>query len=273
VAPFKMSAGGKGANQAVTIARLGGNVTFISKIGDDIFGKNTIKGYKNDKIDTKFIYATKDTPSGIALINVDRNGENSIAVAPGANDMLTLKEIENAKSEILSAEYILLQLEIPLNIVEYVINLAKENGIKVILNPAPAKQLPDNILSNLFLITPNKSECELLTGVNITNYESAIKAGEVLIKKGIKNVIITLGSKGSIYINKDSVDIAAAKKVEAVDTTAAGDVFNGALCVYLSEGHSITEAIKFATTASAISVTRIGAQPSIPLRSEVDALL
>lgn len=266
---FLMNAGGKGANQAVAAARLGGMVTFVGKIGDDIFGKQAIQQLGEEGINVDFVSVDPENPSGVALITVDRTGENSIVVASGSNGTLSPADFDRAASEFAEAEFVLLQLEIPITTVEYIAARAYETQKKVILNPAPAAELSEEILKNLYLITPNETEAELLTGIKVTDQELALKAATQLCQKGVEVVIITMGAAGAFLLENGQSEIIKAPKVEAVDTTAAGDTFNGALVVALSEGKSIRESIAFANRAAAISVTRIGAQSSVPYRKEI----
>ena len=266
---FMMTAGGKGANQAVAAARLGGDVTFVAKVGDDMFGTESRERYIAEKLPADYILIEKGTPSGVALITVDAKGENCIVVAPGANNALTCADVDAVREVIASADYMLLQLEIPMETVEYAARIAYENGTRVVLNPAPAAALSEELISHLYLITPNRTECQLLSGVEISDRESAERAARRLMEMGVRNVIVTLGSKGALVMDGDGCTRVEAHRVEAVDTTAAGDVFNGALCVALSEGRTLTEAAEFASRASAVSVTRMGAQSSIPYREEL----
>jgi len=265
---FFMNQGGKGANQAVAAARLGGDVSFICKIGNDIFGKQSLELFKKEGINTDFVFTDPASPSGTALITIDNKGENSIVVVHGANGNLNSADIDKAYELIEGSEFILMQLEIPLDTVEYVTNIAWEKGKKVIINPAPGAKLSDDLLSRLYLITPNEVESEFLSGVKISNNESIKAAAKALYDKGIKVVIITLGEEGCLIYN-GSYEWISAEKAEPVDTTAAGDVFNGALTVAIAEGQTISEAVKFANKAAAISITRYGAIPSIPLRKEI----
>ncbi len=269
---FLMNAGGKGANQAVAAARLGGLVTFVGKIGDDIFGKQAVQQLEDEGINVDFVAVDPENPSGVALITVDRKGENSIVVAPGSNGTLSPEDFNKAMAVLSDSEFVLMQLEIPIPTVEYIANLAAQKQKKVILNPAPAAQLSDELLKNLYIITPNETEAELLTGIKVTNEQSALKAATFLHDKGIEIVIITMGSAGAFLLANGKPEIIPAPKVEAVDTTAAGDTFNGALVVALSEGKTIQESIAFANKAAAISVTRIGAQSSVPFRKEIPNL-
>lgn len=270
---FFMTQGGKGANQAVAAARLNGQVTFIAKIGADVFGKQSLQLYKEDGIDTSYITIDENSPSGVALITVDDNGENCIAVAQGANGTLSVNDISKAQTSFENASIILMQLEIPPQTVEYVANLAELINVKLVLNPAPARILSDDLLKKVSVITPNEKEAEMLTGIKISDVNSAKEAAKILAAKGIETVIITMGSEGALIFHDNVYEVAPASKVKAVDTTAAGDVFNGALAVAISEGKDITEAVRFANAAAAISVTRLGAQASAPRRDEIDALI
>lgn len=266
---FLMNSGGKGANQAVAAARQGGKVTFISKTGNDIFGKQSIELYNSEGINTNFIFSDPKAPSGVALIMVDSYGENCISVASGANGNLNPSDVDKAKDEIKTADLILMQLEIPIETVEYIAELASKNGIPVILNPAPARTLSDNLLKNIYLVTPNETEAEILSGIKVINFERAKQAADIISAKGVQNVVITMGSMGVFVKENDNYYNIIATKVTAIDTTAAGDCFSGTLCVGLSEGKSILEAAKTAAIASALSVTRMGAQSSIPYRNEL----
>ncbi|MEO9475715.1 MAG: ribokinase [Cyclobacteriaceae bacterium] len=269
---FLMNPGGKGANQAVTAARQGGQVTFISKAGNDVFGKQSIELYSSEGINTDHIYFDDKNPSGVALITVDAQGENCIVVASGANGTLSPKDIDKAQGEIESASIILMQLEIPIVTVEYVAELANNKGIPVILNPAPAQGLSENLLKCLYLITPNENEAEILSGVKVTNWETAKKAATVISKKGVPNVVITMGSRGALIMEGSEFHVVESHKVEAIDTTAAGDSFTGSLCVGLAEGKNILESVKVAAKVAAITVTRMGAQSSIPYRNELQLM-
>ncbi len=267
---FFMFPGGKGANQAVAAARLGGNVTFVAKIGDDVFGKQSVEGFIKEGIDTKHISVDPDHPSGVALITVNKDAENEIVVASGANGQLSESEIDLVLKELDDYNVILVQLEIPLSIVEYLLTHAKNNHKQVILNPAPAQLISDTALRGLYCITPNETEAEILTGVKVNNIEDAEKAASQLINKGTENVIITLGATGSFYKSRDDMFFIKANQVEAIDTTAAGDVYNGALAVALSENKSWRNAIYLATNAAGVSVTRMGAQASAPFLGELE---
>lgn len=266
---FFMNSGGKGANQAIAAKRLGGNVTFITKLGDDMFGDRLQSIFKDEDINTTGVLIDKKAPSGIALINVDKKGENSISVAQGANGELSVSDIESLSHLINNSDLILIQLEIPIDTVTHIVKYAKQQGKRVILNPAPAATLSDDMLDGIFAITPNETEAELLTGIAVNNEKSAEDAANILHGKGVENVVITMGSKGAYLSNSIYHELIPAIKVEAVDTTAAGDVFNGALAASLSEDYPIYDAVKFASRAAAIAVTRMGAQSSAPYRNEL----
>lgn len=268
---FFMNPGGKGANQAVATARLGGQVTLVAKVGNDVFGKQAFQQFQREKINTKYIATDSEYPSGVALINVDNKGENCITVAPGANSQLKPENVSLAIGNLKPDDIVLLQLEIPLETVEHVIRQSFEKGLRVILNPAPAQSLPPDLFSCLYLITPNETEAELLTGVKITDLDSAKQAAELLRASGVANVIITLGSKGA-YLHTDTLSmLVSAPQVSTVDTTAAGDCFNGALAVLLAEGQPLQQTVGFACKAASICVTRMGAQTSLPKRQEIDS--
>lgn len=267
---FYMAQGGKGANQAVAVARLGGDTAFLCKVGNDSFGEASLAGYAAEGIDTSYVVRTDEAPSGVALITVDGAAENCIVVAPGANAQLSPEDVAAAESLIAGAEMVLMQMEIPIATIERVVAIAARHGVKVVLNPAPAAPIPDGILGRLHLVTPNRTEAESLTGVRIAGVEDAERAAAVLTAKGVANVVITLGADGALVCDGDGCRLVPARRVEAVDTTAAGDTFNGALCVALVEGMELTDAVRFATRASAIAVTRMGAQTSVPTRAEVE---
>jgi ribokinase len=266
---FFMNPGGKGANQAVAAARLGGNVLFVSKIGNDVFGKQAAQLFAAEGINTSSILSDATLPSGVALITVDAAGENSIVVAAGANANLLPADIEGALNEINTAGIILLQLEIPLTTVQFVVEYASSKGIKVILNPAPATVLPSGILSHIDIITPNVTEASMIAGIKVSDIETARQAAARIQGLGVVDVVITMGSAGALVLEGAVFTHVPAPKVQPVDTTAAGDTFNGALAVALSEHKSLPEAVRFACEAAALSVTRLGAQSSIPYRHEL----
>ena len=266
---FMMNPGGKGANQAVAVARLSakkGACTFIAKVGNDLFGRDTATRLAKDGIDARLIVDKKNA-SGTALILVDEKGQNSISVALGANGTLSPKDVKKFAKDIKSADALLMQLETPLETVLWAAQTAHAKGVPVILNPAPAAKLPAELYACLDWITPNETEAELLTGVKVTDAVSAQKAIDVLKKRGVKHALITMGSKGVYCGNCEK--LYPCKKVKAVDTVAAGDTFNGAFVVALAEGKTCKDAIAFAQKAAAISVTRPGAQASVPFRKEL----
>lgn len=265
---FFMNAGGKGANQAVAAARMGGNVTLVAKVGNDIFGKQTIDGLKEENINLSYVFIDAEAPSGTALIMVNNKGENCIVVAPGANANLLPADIEKVKN-IAEAALILIQLEIPMETIAAVVKNAKANGQRVVINPAPAQKLVDELLDGLFLITPNETEAFLLTGIKVEDETTASQAAAVFLSKGVQNVIITLGRKGAYFQNNSLTLKINAPIVQALDTTAAGDTFSGALTVAITENMSWEKAIHFAVQAASISVTRLGAQASVPYRNEI----
>lgn len=266
---FFMSAGGKGANQAVAAARLGGKVTFIANVGNDLFGQQAITHFRNEGINTQFVTTDPQAASGVALINVDKQGENSITVAPGANGNLKYEKVEIGLNDATASSIFLIQLEIPLATVEKAIRQSISRGHRVILNPAPAQKIKKEMLKGLFLVTPNESEAHLLTGIKVTSRKSMERAAEKLVAMGAANVIITLGAKGAYLHTVDAKGIIQAPKVRAVDATGAGDCFNGALAVALSKELSMIKAVTFAVKAASISVTRKGAQASMPFGSEL----
>lgn len=272
---FAQAAGGKGANQAVAAARAGAAVTFVARVGDDVLGQQALAGFQCENININYVRKDSSAPSGVAFIFVDQKGENSIAVASGANLNLSPRDIEDAAEVIAQASALVMQLEIPLDAVEAAAALAAQKGVPVILNPAPAQPLSDQLLRNVSILTPNESEAELLTGLPVHTEAEAAAAAHVLHQKGVRTVIITLGSRGAYCSHSESggAGIAPGFEVQAVDTTAAGDVFNGALAVALAEGKPLAAAVAFANAAGALSVTKAGAQPSVPARADIDAFL
>ncbi len=269
---FLMNPGGKGANQAVTCARLGGKVTFIAKVGNDIFGKQALQQFQRENINTSFITTDKEYPSGVALIGVDAKGENIILVAPGSNSHLDVRLVEQALESIDGPAIVLIQLEIPISTVEFAIERSYKKGLKVILNPAPAQVLSADVMKFLYFITPNETEAEMLTGIRVVDLKTAEQAAMKLHESGVRNVVITLGNKGA-YLHNDAIArLIPAPLVTATDTTAAGDCFNGALAVAIAEDLTLENAVAFACKAASISVTRMGAQASLPYRKEVNEL-
>lgn len=268
---FRMGQGGKGANQAVAAKKLGGDVSFVCKVGRDVFGENSLEKYREAGLDiSRIMYS--DQPSGVALITLNERAENTIVVASGANLDFTVEDVESLADAIRQSDVLLLQFEIPMPAVLRAAQLAHEAGVRVVVNPAPAAEMPAELLRCVSLLIPNECEASAISGVQIKDMDSAREASKVLRSKGVENVIITLGSKGSLLFNGEEF-LVPAYKVDVVDTVAAGDTFCGAVCVALSEGKALPEAVSFATAASAIAVTRPGAQESVPSREEVEELL
>lgn len=266
---FFMNPGGKGANQAVAAARAGGEVVFVCKVGDDIFGSQSVQHFKESGIDTSYVMVDPVLPSGVAMITVDKHGENSIVVASGANSALRPADVDLARRPLMDASVVITQLETPMETVLHLAAMTASLGKVFILNPAPAASLPDDLLEKVTIITPNEHEAAMLTGMDVDNLQDASKAAIALSRKGIRTVAITMGAEGVLLRHEGSEHHIPAIKVKAVDSTAAGDVFNGALAVALSEGRSMVDAVKFACQAAAISVTRKGAQASAPYRNEI----
>ena len=274
---FATFPGGKGANQAVAAARLGARVTMVGRVGSDAFGEQMLKTVASEGIDTRFIGVDPQNATGVALITVDAQGQNSIAVASGANFALTAEDVRSAWELIPQVDWLVMPLETPLDTVETAAQIAKERGAGVILNPAPAQDLGKQLLQNIDVLIPNESETERLTGLKIQNDEDAHSAGAVLLSLGVGSVVLTLGEKGALIVEGEPAGPAyqsiPAFPVQVIDTTAAGDAFVGALATGLGEGLPLNAAVRFASAAAAISVTRVGAQPSLPYRSEVDRFI
>ena len=271
---FMTTGGGKGANQAVAAARLGADVSLIARIGSDAFGEMSIENFKKEKINIDNIYTDSDAPSGVAFIVVDDRGENIIVVAPGANATLNEKDIQDAEDVIERAGIVLFQLEIPMRTVAEGIRLAKKHNRIVMLNPAPAASIPEQVLHSVDIITPNQTEALTLTGIAVNDEVTAQQACDVLHDKGILTAIITMGEQGA-YISSDSYKglVPGFNAGKVVDTVAAGDTFCAGLAVAIAEGKSLQLAVQFANAAAALSVTKAGAQASIPVRTEVIKLL
>lgn len=270
---FLMTQGGKGANQAVAAARAGAKVVFVAKLGKDVFGDKALSGFKKEKIVTKYITRDKTAPSGIGLIVTDENAENSIVVASGANYKLFPSDIKKAKKEIKDAACVVLQLETPEKTVAYSVNLAYKYNVPVILNPAPARKISKEILKKIFLLNPNEKEAELLSGVKITDLKSVRKAAAKLKAKGVKNVIITLGKRGVFAAGSGFEMMVPAFKVKAIDTTAAGDAFTGGFAFAFANKKDFYECITFGMATAALTVTKRGAQASLPNKSQIAKFL
>ena len=272
---FMMNAGGKGANQAVAAARYGNRVVFVAKTGNDLFGERVRSSLREDDIVTDYVSVDPLHPSGVALITIDARAENCIVVASGANMYLSTADVDAAREEISAADVVLMQLESPIETVTYAARMAAEAGVKVVLNPAPApdKPLPEELMRSLYLITPNRSEASRLSGIEVKDMESAREAAKAILDRGPQSVIITLGGDGSLVYDGQEFTFIEATKVEALDTTAAGDTFNGVLATMVAEGRNLIDAAREASLAAAISVTRMGAQPAAPTRAEVAAMV
>ncbi len=261
--------GGKGANQAVAAARLGGTVSFICCVGDDLFGKNALAHYREEGLDLTGASVVNGRPSGVALILINDAGENEIVVAPGANHALTPGHLAGKKALLTKAGILLTQLETPIPVLMELAVHCRSTGQGLILNPAPARAISDDILSGLFLITPNQTEAEFFTGIPVTGPDSAMRAAGEFIQMGVRNVVVTMGSQGACFRNQEESFFIPAPVVEVKDTTAAGDVFNGALAVCLAEGKPWKEAVALAIRAASRSVAKMGAQSSAPYLHEI----
>jgi len=270
---FFIAPGGKGANQAVAAAKLGANVIFVAKLGKDVFAAKSLENFETVNINTKHIEQLDDIPSGTAVITIDDDGQNVIIIIPGANAKLTPADVDKAEADIANAAVVVAQLEVPIETVEQAAKVANKNNVPFILDPAPAKPLSDELLELVDIIKPNETEAEILTGIKVTDETTAAEAADALLAKGVKTVIITLGEKGLMLASKETKEMIPGNKVEAVDTTAAGDAFTGSLAYGLANGSSIKDAAAYANVVAAISVTRYGAQPSMPTKDEVDEFI
>lgn len=270
---YQVAFGGKGANQAVAAGRSGADIAFIACTGDDDIGERIRTQLQADRIDVAPVSAVAGESTGVALIFVNGEGENVIGIHAGANAALSTALVEAQRDRIAAADALLMQLESPLESVQLAAQIAHQNQTTVVLNPAPARALPDSLLALVDMITPNETEAEKLTGVRVENDDDAANAAQILHDKGIETVIITLGSRGVWVSVKGEGRRVAGFKVQAIDTIAAGDTFNGALMTALLENTPLADALRFAHAAAAIAVTRKGAQPSVPWREEIDAFL
>jgi ribokinase len=266
---FVTTAGGKGANQAVAAARLGGHVSLVARVGTDVFGDQALARLHDDRIDCDCVARDTNLPSGVALISVDEGGNNQIVVAPGANNTLGLPQVDAALPLMADAAVVLLQLEIPFATVSHAIDRLAGQGRRVILDPAPARDLPESVLAGVYLVTPNETEAEMLTGVPVVDERTAQAAATRLLGMGVQNVAITLGAQGVYLATPSRSDLIPTPAVTAVDTTAAGDCFNGALAVGLAANLSLHESVGRACQIASMSVTRRGAQDSMPYAHEV----
>jgi len=268
---FLMVPGGKGANQAVAAAKLGARVHFVARLGDDVFGEQSLANFQAEGIDAEYVTVTPEVASGVALITVDADGNNVIVVAPGANGQLGAQDVERARPAIASADVVVAQLEVPIEAVECAATLAGEAGVPFVLDPAPAQALSKKLLSKVAVLTPNETEAQILTGIDVRDEESAIEAAERFLDLGVTTVIVTMGSKGYLLATEGWTQFVGALSVQAVDTTAAGDAYTGSLAVALAQGKPLADAAQFAARVAALSVTKMGAQSSMPTRQDVEA--
>jgi ribokinase len=272
--PFKMGPGGKGGNQATAAARCGSEVTFVTKLGDDLFGREALAHFSEEKVNTQFMKVDPNQATGAALIAVDDHSENSIVVALGACGTITMEEVLAAEETFKEADMVLVQLETSIEAVVTTVRQAKKWGVPVILNPAPYQEFPREILADISCITPNETEAFELSGVEVTDEASALIAAKKINEMGVSTVIITLGSKGAfLYTGGESGELVPSFKVQAVDTTGAGDAFNGGFAHALSNGYSVREAMSFANAVAALSVTKIGTAPAMPYLKDVEELV
>ena len=272
---FGMYPGGKGSNQAVAIGKLGGNVYILGRIGDDTFGATLEKSMKSSNVKTNFLKISKGQSTGIALIMVDKNGENMITFVPGANGDVSIEDVKNAEDGIKAAKIFLSQLEVPYDAVFKAVDIAYENGVDIIIDPAPvpSEKFPENFWRKVSIVTPNETEAEGITGIEVKDVESAKRAGELFLSWGVNKAVIKLGAKGCVLVTKELWIHIKPVKVNSVDSTAAGDVFAGALAFSLAQGNEIEKALKFANYAGALSTTRYGAQPGAPTYEELQAFI
>jgi len=262
--------GGKGANQAVAVARQGTSVAMVGRVGSDSFGPTLIQNLQNNKVDTNLVQIS-DSATGTAIIVVDSSGQNSIVLSPGANDKVTPADVDAVYFQ--DANMLLLQLEIPLETVIHAASVARQNGLRVILNPAPARSLPDSLLADVDILVPNESELKLLSGQSVTDIDSAASAARTVLAKGVKTVIVTLGSNGALLVTDERIAHIPTFSVDVVDTTAAGDAFIGGLAAALLKGKALEEAVRYGNASGALAATKFGAQPSLPTQDEVEQLL
>lgn len=271
---FRMGAGGKGSNQAVAAHRAGGDVTLVTKLGNDMFANVAMDFYKKEGMSTDYILHDDNCATGVALIIVDEiSAQNEIVVIPGACNHITREDVDKCRRVIENASIVLLQHEINPEAQSAVIDIAHNAGTRIILNPAPAVPVPDSIMSKIDIITPNETEAQVLTGVEVNSYETAGRAAEMFLKKGVKNVVITMGSMGAFATDGVNSELLPCMKVDAIDTTGAGDAFNGGFAMALSEGKSLFEALRYGTATGALAVTRMGTAPAMPMREEIEKML
>ena len=270
---FGMFIGGKGANQAIAASRLNALVCMVGRLGDDLFGNQFLDKFSDEKINTDFVIQDKNNGTGVGMPLIDASGDNSIVIIPRANTALSAKNINQGYEAIANSDILLLQLEVPIEASQRAAEIAKENSTIVILNPAPAKEIPDTLLDLVDILTPNESETEILSGISATTEKEAKEAARILMDKGVETVILTLGSRGSLLLTATVESFFPANQVDVVDTTAAGDAFCGALAASLANGSTIEEAVKTGNAAGALAVTKLGAEPSLPKKADQDRFL
>ena len=271
---FKMGPGGKGSNQAVAAHRAGANVTLVTKVGKDVFGKVALDFYKSEGMNTDYILEDDNRETGVALILVDEDSaQNEIVVVPAACANISMDEVEKCRPLIENASILLLQHEINFDAQYKVIDIAHKAGVKIVLNPAPATEVPAEILAKIDTVTPNETEAQVLTGVEVKTIEDAQKAAKVFLEKGVKNVVITMGSLGAFATDGVKSELVPRLNVNAIDTTGAGDAFNGGFVMALSEGKDLFEALRYGNATGALSVTKLGTAPAMPVRAEIDAMV
>ena len=270
---FGMFLGGKGANQAIAASRAGSKVTMVGRLGNDFFGKQFLEKFSREGINTDFVTQDDENGTGVAMPLIDASGDNSIVIIPQANMALTVENINQAQSTIADADVLVMQCEVPMDANQRAAEIAKQNDTLVILNPAPAQLIPDQILKLVDIIIPNEIETETLTGLPTKTENEVIVAGRNLLSKGVETVILTLGDRGSLLLNEDGEKLIPAFDVSVVDTTAAGDSFCGVLAASLANGISINLSVEIANAAGALAVTKLGAEPSLPQRDAIDELL
>ena len=270
---FGMFIGGKGANQAIAASRLNALVCMVGRLGDDLFGNQFLDKFSDEKINTDFVIQDKNNGTGVGMPLIDASGDNSIVIIPRANTALSAKNINQGYEAIANSDILLLQLEVPIEASQRAAEIAKENSTIVILNPAPAREIPDTLLDLVDILTPNESETEILSGISATTEKEAKEAARILMDKGVETVILTLGSRGSLLLTATVESFFPANQVGVVDTTAAGDAFCGALAASLANGSTIEEAVKTGNAAGALAVTKLGAEPSLPKKADLDRFL
>ncbi|RLG77772.1 MAG: ribokinase [Thermoprotei archaeon] len=270
---FIMSPGGKGANQAVGAARLGAETYMVGRVGKDWLGNALIDNFRANGVNSEYVMQDPSIHTGVAFILLEESGENAIAVAPGADSRVAKEDVDRALDIIKSSQILLLQLEIPVDTVVYAAKRAWEVGVRVVLNPAPAMRLPDEIFRYVSVLTPNRIELAMLTNTRIEEYSELVSAAKILLKKGVRYVVVTLGAQGALIVGHDYTELVPAYRVKVVDTTGAGDAFNAALAVFLAEGRDIREAVKLANAAAALKIMKLGAQSGLPRRDELESFI